>query len=58
VIIDISKKKNRTKAHYAIALVQDECVIAESNYRKTNDFNAYKDAIKRIEKYTEEFLIK
>lgn len=58
MVIDISKKENRTKAHYAIALVQDECIIAESNFKKTNDLNAYKDALKNVREYISEFLIK
>ena len=58
MVVDLSKKENRTDAYYAIALVQDECVIAESNFKKTNDPNAYKDAIKNIREYLAEFLIK
>lgn len=58
MVVDLSKKENRTDECYAIALVQDECIIAESNFKKTNNLNAYKDAIKNIREYVSEFLIK
>jgi len=58
MVVDLSKKENQTDAYYAIALVQDECIIAKSNFKKTNDLNAYKDALKNVREYVSEFLIK